>query len=168
MPKPNGYVLNYVILTTHSSHLYSMWDFTHTFASLWASRSLCEPWTSPTHSSLPNGIFTSSARHPWVSCTPSMRITCQPRMHIHGNLAPHHYLALLAIFLCWAFFFFSPFSRIFVCGPFRFSLSLLGGDHEHLTTFTVHHQPSSNTTCWGDKYLGEFPWVINITYRDTV
>ena len=108
MPKPNGYVLNYVILTTHSSHLYSMWDFTHTFASLWASRSLCEPWTSPTHSSLPNGIFTSSARHPWVSCTPSMRITCQPRMHIHGNLAPHHYLALLAIFLCWAFFFFSP------------------------------------------------------------
>ena len=30
MPKPNGYVLNYVILTTHSSHLYSMWDFTHT------------------------------------------------------------------------------------------------------------------------------------------
>ena len=29
-PKPNGYVLNYVILTTHSSHLYSMWYFTHT------------------------------------------------------------------------------------------------------------------------------------------
>jgi len=27
---PNGYVLNYVILITHSSHLYSMWDFTHT------------------------------------------------------------------------------------------------------------------------------------------
>ena len=23
-------MLNYVILTTHSSHLYSMWDFTHT------------------------------------------------------------------------------------------------------------------------------------------
>ena len=30
MPKPNGYVLNYVILTTHFSHLYSIWDFTHT------------------------------------------------------------------------------------------------------------------------------------------
>ena len=29
-PKPNEYVLNYVILTTHSSHLYSMWDSTHT------------------------------------------------------------------------------------------------------------------------------------------
>ena len=29
MPKLNGYVLNYVILTTHFSNLYSMWDFTH-------------------------------------------------------------------------------------------------------------------------------------------
>ena len=26
----NGYVLNYILLTTHSSHLYSMWNFTHT------------------------------------------------------------------------------------------------------------------------------------------
>ena len=95
-PKPNGYVLNYVILTTHSSHIYSMWDFTHTCnptnlpltcesASLWASRPLCGPWTSPTHSPLPNGLFTSSARHPWVSRTPSIGTTCQLRTHIHGN-----------------------------------------------------------------------------------
>ena len=30
MPKPNGYVLNYVILTPHSSHHFSMCDFTYT------------------------------------------------------------------------------------------------------------------------------------------
>ena len=125
---------------------------------------------------------------------------------IHGNLAPHHYLAPLAIFICWAFLFFfffsrdrkstrlnssherrsrmpsmgttcqpcthihgnparlcpweprttplfstisnipllgfsflSFFSRIFVCRPFRLSLSPLGMDHEHITTFAAHH-----------------------------
>ena len=30
MPKPNGYKLNYVLLTAHSFHLYSMLNFTHT------------------------------------------------------------------------------------------------------------------------------------------
>ena len=98
-------MLNYVILTTHSSHLYSMWDFTHTCnppiapsrvslclsvgfkASLWASRPLYGPRTSPTHSPLPNGLFTSSMHHPWVSRTPSMGTTCHPRTHIHGNPA---------------------------------------------------------------------------------
>ena len=29
---PNGYMLNYVILITHSSNLYLMWDFIHTCA----------------------------------------------------------------------------------------------------------------------------------------
>ena len=29
MPKLYGYVLGYVILTTHSSHHYSIWSFTH-------------------------------------------------------------------------------------------------------------------------------------------
>lgn len=29
-PKLNRYVLNYVISTTHSFHIYSMWGFTHT------------------------------------------------------------------------------------------------------------------------------------------
>ena len=57
-------------------------------ASLWASRPLCRPWTSPTHSPLPNGFFTSLVHHPWVSRTPSIGTTCQPRMHIHRNLAP--------------------------------------------------------------------------------
>ena len=130
-----------------------MWDFTHMCnptnlpltcesASLWVSRPLCGPWTSPTHSLLPNGLFTLSARHPWVSRTPSMGTMCQPArtsmgtpyVHVHRNLAPHHYLAPLAIFLCWAFL-----SKIFICGPFRLSLSPLDRDHEHLTTFATHH-----------------------------
>ena len=29
MPKPNGYVLNYVISTTYSFNYYSIWNFTH-------------------------------------------------------------------------------------------------------------------------------------------
>ena len=145
-------MLNYVILTTHSSHLYSMWDFTHTYnptislscvslclsvgfkTSLWAMNKSYSP------PPLPNGLFTLSVHHPWVSHTPSMEPTCQPRTHIHGNLTPHHYLAPLAIFLCWAFrFFLFFFSRIFVCGPFRLSLSPLGRDHKHITTFAAHH-----------------------------
>ena len=93
---PNRYVLNYVILITHFSHLYSMWDFNHTCnptispsrVSLClsvASRPLYGLWTSPIHSPLPNKLFTSSAHHPWVSRTPSKGTTCQPRTHIHGN-----------------------------------------------------------------------------------
>ena len=91
-------MLNYVILTTHSSHLYSMWDFTH----------MCNPTISPSCVSLclfvgfktflwamnksyslplPNGLFTSSMHHPWISRTPSMGTTCQPYTHIHGNPA---------------------------------------------------------------------------------
>ena len=31
-----------------------------------------------------------------------------------------------------------------------------------------HTTIGSNTTCWGDKYIGKFHWVINITYRDTL
>ena len=54
-----------------------------------------------------------------------------------------------------------------MCGSFRLSLSPLGRDHEHLTTFATHHHG-----LWyhllGDKHFGEFPWVINITYRDTL
>ena len=116
-------------------------------ASLWASRPLYGPWTSPTHSPLPSGLFTSSMHHPWVSRTPFIGTTCQPtrtsmgtpHVYVHGNLTPHHYLAPLVIFLCWAFLFFLFFSRIFVCGPFRLFLSPLGRDHEHITTFAAHH-----------------------------
>ena len=79
-------------------------------ASLWASRPFYGPWTSPTHSPLPNGLFTSSMHHPWVSRTPSMGTTCQPHTHIHGNparLCPWEPRTTpLAIFFCWAFLFF--------------------------------------------------------------
>ena len=97
-------MLNYVILTTHSSHHYSMWDFTHSCISnnlplTWESLPLYEPWTSPTHFPLPNGPFPSLVHHPWAS-------TCQSRTSfiLHGNLTPHCCLAPLAIILiCWAF-----------------------------------------------------------------
>ena len=80
-------------------------------------------------------IHRSLVRHPWeprvILARTSMGI---PHVYVHGNLAPHHYLAPLAIFLCWTFL-----SKIFVCEPFRLSLSPLGRDHEHLTTFATHH-----------------------------
>ena len=125
MPKPNGYVLNYVILTTHSSHLYSMWDFTHT----------CNPTISPSRVSLPlyglqelsvgheqvlltppyrmgfslhqHVIHGSLIRHPWEPCVnPARKSMGTPHVHVHGNLTLHHYFTPLAIFICWVFFFF--------------------------------------------------------------
>ena len=62
-------------------------------------------------------IHGSLIRHPWephvIPTRTSMGI---PHVYVHGNLAPHHYLAPLAIFLCWAFLFFLFFffSWIFV------------------------------------------------------
>ena len=143
-------MLNYIILTTHSSHLYSMWDFTHT----------CNPKISPSRVSLPfYGLQDLYVDHEQVILNPPclmgfllhqrvihgsfVRHSWEPRVnpartsmgilhvHVHGNLASHHYLAPLAIF----FF----FSKIFVCGLFRLSLSPLGRDHEHLITFAAHH-----------------------------
>ena len=155
-------MLNYVILITHSSHLYSMWDFTY----------MCNPIISSSRVSLPlyrfqdlsvghelvlltppclMGFFTSSTHHPWVSHTSSMRTTCQlrthihenPNVHVHENLTSHHYLAPLAIFLLFVFCFFFVFLffcfKIFVCGPFKAFFVPVGRDHEHLTTFTTHH-----------------------------
>ena len=104
-------MLNYVILSTHSSHHYSMWDFTHicipnnpplhmwVSTSLWASRPLHGSWKSSTRSLLPNELFPSLMHHPWTS-------TCQHHMSfiLHWNLAPYHCLAQLAIILiCWVF-----------------------------------------------------------------
>ena len=151
-------MLNYVILTTHSFHHYLMWDFTHT----------CNPTISPSRVSLllyglqdlsvgheqvlltppclmgfslhQCVIHGSIVCHPWEPCVNPTRTSMgTPLVHVHGNLAPHHYLALSAIFLCWAFSFLFFFSKIFVCGPFRLSLFPLGRDHEHLTTFAAHH-----------------------------
>ena len=88
-------------------------------------------------------IHGALVRHPWEPrVNPAHTSMGIPHVHVHGNLASHHYLAPLAIFICWAFFFFFlffSFSRIFVCGPSRLSLSPLDRDHEHLTTFTAHH-----------------------------
>ena len=147
-------MLNYVISITHSFHLYSIWDFTHT----------CNPTISPSRVSLclsmgheqvlltPSClmgfslhqciIHRSLVRHPWEPRVNLARTSMgTPHVYVHGNLASHHYLAPLAIFLCWAFFFFFLFffSRIFLCGPFRLSLSPLGRDHEYITTFAAHH-----------------------------
>ena len=116
-------------------------------ASLWASRPLYGPWTSPTHSPLPNGLFTSSMHHPRFSPTPSMGTTCQPRTHIHGNparLCPWEprttpLFRTISNIPLLGFSFLSFFSRIFVCGPFRLSLSPLGRDHEHITTFAAQN-----------------------------
>ena len=84
-------------------------------------------------------IHGSLVRHPWEPCVNPARIYMEtPHVHVHGNLASHHYLAPLAIFLCWGIFFFF-FSKIFVCRPFKLFLSLLSRDHEHLTTFAAHY-----------------------------
>ena len=38
----------------------------------------------------------------------------------------------------------------------------------HCNWNTSFYQCMGNWKCWGDKHLGELPWVINITYRDTL
>ena len=51
----------------------------------------------------------SLIRHPWEPrVNPARTSMGTPHVyaHAHGNLAPHHYLAPLAIFLYWVFFFF--------------------------------------------------------------
>ena len=131
-------MLNYVILTTHSSHLYSIWDFTHT----------CNPTNLPlTCESLPLcGLQDLFVGHEQILLTPpclmgfhfinasSMGTTCQFRTHIHGNparLCPWEprttpLFSTISNIPLLSFSFLSFFSRIFVCGPFRPSLSPLG------------------------------------------
>ena len=151
-------MLNYVILNTYFCHLYSMWDFTHTCnptispsresvrlcvgfkTSLWARTSLI-------HSPLPNGLFTSSMHRPLVSRTPSMGTTCQPCMDIHGNPArpcpweprTTPLFSNISNIPLLGFSFLSFFSKIIVYESFRLSLSSLGRDHAHITTFATHH-----------------------------
>ena len=134
-------MLNYVILTTYSSHHYSMWDFTHTY-NLTISPShvsLClsmgfktSLWTmnkSYSLSLLPNGPFPSLVHHPWAS-------TCQPRMSfiLYGNLASHRCLTPLAIILiCWTF------SKI-VCVGF---MGLLGAIYRPYSNYKKDSPPCS-------------------------
>ena len=114
----------YVILPTHFSHFYLMWDFTYT----------CNPTISLSRVSLPlyglqdlfvgyeqvlltppcligfslhqRIIHGSLVCHSWEPRVNPARTSMEtPHVHVHGNLASHHYLAPLAIFICWAFFF---------------------------------------------------------------
>ena len=112
MPKLNGYVLNYVILTTHFSNLYSMWDFTHmctpnNLPLTCESLSLCGLQdlfvgheqillTPPClmgfslHQCIIHG---SLVRHPWEPHVNLARTSIgTPHVHVYKNLAPHHYL----------------------------------------------------------------------------
>ena len=103
-----------------------------------------------------NHVSTLQA-HPW-----------EPHTSMPMGTSHHYYLAPLAIFLCWAFFFF-----FFLSSLGSLCVGRLGFLYPCLvwTTNTSPPSPhttmSSDTTCWGDKHLGELPWVINITYRDT-
>ena len=113
-------------------------------------------------------IHGSLIRHPWEPCVnPAHTSMGTPHVYVHGNLAPHHYLAPLTIFICWAFlfFFFSPGS---LCvGHLGFFCPRWVGT-TNTSPPSPHTTMSSDTTCWGDKHLGELPWIINITYRDTL
>ena len=155
------------------------------FASLWASRPLCEPWTSPTLSPLPNRSFPSLVHHPWASMY-------QPCMSfiLHGNLASYRCLAPLAIILiCWVLFkiIFVGFMGL-LCSIYHVPASTVKGPallhlqkgfkYTHLIptptakgiSITLPHLPYNtmrfDTTCWGYKHLGEILWIINITYKD--
>ena len=160
-------MFNYVILTTHSSHIYSMWDFTHMCnltnlpltcesVSLWASRPLYGSWISPTHSPLPNGfslhqrvIHGSLIRHQWEPYVNPARTSMEtPYVHVHRNLAPHHYLTPLAIFLCWAFFLFSSPGSLCV-GHLGFLCPRWVGIM-NTSLPSPHTTMGSDTTCWGE------------------
>ena len=113
-------------------------------------------------------IHRSLVRHPWEPCVNPTRTSMgTPHVYVHGNLAPHHYLAPLAIFICWVFLFFH-FSPGSLCvGHLGFLCPCWVGTM-NTSPLSPHTTMSSDTTCWGDKHLGELPWVINITYRDTL
>ena len=97
-------------------------------------------------------IHGSLVRHPWEPCVNPARIYMEtPHVHVHGNLASHHYLAPLAIFLCWGiFFFFSP--RSLCVGRLSFFCPCWVGTM-NTSPPSPHTTMHSDTTCWGDKYL---------------
>ena len=126
-----------------------MWDLTHT----------CHPIISPSRVSLPfyelQNLFVG---HEQVLLTPSylMGFSFHQRV-IHRSLVRHPWeprvntahpcpwepritplFSTISNIHLLGFFFFS-FSKIFVFGPFRFFLPLLGRDYKHLTTFSAHY-----------------------------
>ena len=135
-----------------------MWDLTHT----------CHPIISPSRVSLPfyelqnlfvgheqvlltpsylmgfsfhqRVIHRSLVRHPWEPrvntahpCPWEPRIT--PLFSTISNVPSFCFCFCFLFFFVFLFFCF----RIFVCGPFRFFLPLLGRDYKHLTTFSAHY-----------------------------
>ena len=61
----------------------------------------------------------------------------------------------LATFICWAFFFFFPQGSLCVGCLGLFCPRWVGT--MNTSTLSLHTTMSSDTTCWGDKYLGELP-----------
>ena len=99
-------------------------------------------------------IHESLVCHSWEPRVNSARTSMgTPHVHVHGNLASHHYLAPLAIFICWAFFFSSP--RSLCVGRLGFFYPRWIGTMNTLPP-SLHTTMSSNTTCWGINTLGNF------------
>ena len=76
-----------------------------------------------------------------------------------------HFTTISNIHLLDFFFFFFPQGSFCVGCLGLFCPRWVGT--MNTSTLSLHTTMSSDTTCWGDKYLGELPWVINITYKDT-
>ena len=142
-----------------------MWDLTHT----------CHPIISPSRVSLPfyelQNLFVGHeqvlltppylmgfslhqciiygylVRHPWEPCVNPARTSMRtPHVYVHGNLAPHHYLAPLAIFLYWAFLFFLFSPRSLCVGHLGFLCPRWVGTM-NTSPPSPHTIMGSNTTC---------------------
>ena len=99
-------------------------------------------------------IHESLIRHPWEPHVNPTRTSMGTLfVHVHGNLAPHHYLAPLAIFLCWVFLLFSSLGSLCV-GHLGFLCPHWVGTM-NTSSPSLHTTMGSDTTCREDKHLGE-------------
>ena len=101
-------------------------------------------------------IHESLVHHPWEPrVNPARTSMGTPHVHVHGNLASHHYFAPLAIFICWAFFFsFSSSPRSLCVGRLGFLCPRWVGTM-NTSPPSPHTTMGFDTTCRGDKHLGE-------------
>ena len=154
-----------------------MWDFTHMFipiiSPLRMSLYLSMGYEQVLLFRLALWVFSSSTRCPWASHTPSMWIMCQRCMLIHRNPARPYpweprttplFSTISNIHLLGSFFS-SP--RSLCVGRLGFFFPGWVGTM-NTSPPSPHTTMGSDITCRGDKHLGELPWVINITYRDTI
>ena len=151
---------------------------------LWDSRPLCEPWTSPTCSPLPNRPFHSlsaSSLSLHVSTPHVLYPSWEPRTSLLSSTNGNNNLLLGFVQdrfcglygLTW---FNIPSPLQLRKGPallhlrkgFKYTHHVLApivkGTSITLPPFP-HTTTGSNTTCWGDKNLRELPWIINITWH---